>query len=121
MTPSADPAGHHDRQRLPEPPVAAADTSPQKALAEQSARAATEARAAFERAEEAARAARALAGEARIVAARAARPDLENSERLTYERGARAMSARSSTASGRGWASRNWAMANARPATGVKT
>ena len=70
------------------PPVAAPDTSPQKALAEQSTRAATEARAAFERAEEAARAARALAGEARIVAARAARPDLENSERLTYDGGA---------------------------------
>jgi hypothetical protein len=41
-----------------------------------------------ERAEEAARAARAMAGEARIVAARAARPDLENSERLTYSGGA---------------------------------
>jgi hypothetical protein len=41
-----------------------------------------------ERAEEAARAARAMAGEARIVAARAARPDLENSERLTYGGGA---------------------------------
>jgi serine/threonine protein kinase len=65
------------------PPVAASDAAPQKALAEQATRAATEARAMFERAEEAARAARALAGEARIVAARAARPDLENSERLT--------------------------------------
>ena len=70
------------------PPVAAADTSPQKALADQATRAATEARAAFERAEEAARAARAMAGEARIVAARAARPDLENGERLSYSGGA---------------------------------
>ena len=70
------------------PPVAAADTSPQKALVDQAQRAATEARAMYERAEEAARAARAMAGEARIVAARAARPDLENSERLTYDGGA---------------------------------
>jgi hypothetical protein len=69
-------------------PVAAPDTSAQKALGEQATRAATEARAAFERAEEAARAARAMAGEARIVAARAARPDLENSERLSYSGGA---------------------------------
>ena len=72
----------------PRPPVAAPDTSAHKALTEQATRAATEARAAFERAEEAARAARAMAGEARIVAARAARPDLENSERLTYDGGA---------------------------------
>ncbi|TBR28903.1 MAG: hypothetical protein EPO10_10680, partial [Reyranella sp.] len=70
------------------PPVVAPDTSPQKALVDQAQRAATEARAMFERAEEAARAARAMAGEARIVAARAARPDLENSERLTYDGGA---------------------------------
>lgn len=82
----------------PEPPTptpaplqrqaAAPDMSAQKALAEQAQRAATEARTVFERADEAARAARAMAGEARIVAARAARPDLENSERLTYDGGA---------------------------------
>ena len=70
------------------PPAAAPDTSAQKALTDQAQRAATEARAMAERAEEAARAARAMAGEARIVAARAARPDLENSERLTYDGGA---------------------------------
>ncbi len=70
------------------PPVTAPDTSAQKALIEQAQRAAMEARAMAERAEEAARAARAMAGEARIVAARAARPDLENSERLTYGGGA---------------------------------
>jgi serine/threonine protein kinase len=70
------------------PPVAAPNPSPQKALADQALRAATEAKAMFERAEEAARAARAMAGEARIVAARAARPDLENSERLSYAGGA---------------------------------
>ncbi|MBX9944772.1 MAG: hypothetical protein K2Y40_11885, partial [Reyranella sp.] len=34
------------------------------------------------------RAARSMAGEARIVAARAARPDLENAERLSYDGGA---------------------------------
>ncbi|MDO8976574.1 protein kinase [Reyranella sp.] len=70
------------------PPVTAPDTSAQKALTDQAQRAATEARTMAERAEEAARAARAMAGEARIVAARAARPDLENSERLTYGGGA---------------------------------
>jgi serine/threonine protein kinase len=70
------------------PPVTAPDTSAQKALTDQAQRAATDARAMAERAEEAARAARAMAGEARIVAARAARPDLENSERLTYGGGA---------------------------------
>jgi serine/threonine protein kinase len=70
------------------PPVAPPDRSAEKALTDQAQRAASEARAMAERAEEAARAARALAGEARIVAARAARPDLENSERLTYDGGA---------------------------------
>lgn len=78
-TPAPVPA-----QRSP----AAPDNSAQKALAEQAQRAATEARAMFERADEAARAARAMAGEARIVAARAARPDLESGERLTYDGGA---------------------------------
>jgi len=68
----------------PRPPAAAPETSAQKALSDQAQRAAAEARSMFERAEEAARAARAMAGEARIVAARAARPDLENGERLTY-------------------------------------
>lgn len=42
----------------------------------------------LERADDAARTARSMAGEARIVAARAARPDLEKSERLSYEAGA---------------------------------
>ncbi|WP_425068966.1 protein kinase domain-containing protein [Reyranella sp.] len=82
------PAATTPAQAPPKPPVTAPGTSPQKALADQAARAATEARAVFDRAEEAARAARAMAGEARIVAARAARPDLENSERLTYGSGA---------------------------------
>ena len=42
----------------------------------------------LDRADEASKAARAMAGEARIVAARAARPDLENAERLSYDGGA---------------------------------
>lgn len=70
------------------PPATASETPAQKALADQAQRAATEARGVYERADEAARAARAMAGEARIVAARAARPDLENSERITYDGGA---------------------------------
>ena len=73
---------------VPAPRQSAAETSAQRTLAEGAQRAAAEARAAFERADEAARAARAMAGEARIVAARAARPDLENGERLTYDGGA---------------------------------
>ena len=72
----------------PQPPPAASESTAQKALVDQAQRAAGEARAMVERAEEAARAARAMAGEARIVAARAGRPDLENSERLTYGGGA---------------------------------
>lgn len=74
------------------PPVAAPpvvpDQSAQKTLIDQAQRAATEARAMFDRADEASKAARAMAGEARIVAARAARPDLENAERLSYDGGA---------------------------------
>ena len=82
------PAATTPAQAPPKPPVPAPGTSAQKARADQATRAATEARAVFDRAEEAARAARAMAGEARIVAARAALPDLENSERLTYGSGA---------------------------------
>lgn len=69
-------------------PPAAPETESQKQLIEQAGRAAKDARAAFDQADEAAKAARAMAGEARIVAARAARPDLEGSERLSYDGGA---------------------------------
>lgn len=69
-------------------PPAAPETASQKQLIEQAGRAAKDARAAFDQADEAAKAARAMAGEARIVAARAARPDLEASERLSYDGGA---------------------------------
>jgi serine/threonine protein kinase len=72
----------------PAPPAPTQPSAAQKALAEQAQRAAAEARATFERADEVAKAARAMAGEARIVAARAARPDLENSERISYDGGA---------------------------------
>lgn len=69
-------------------PPAVPETASQKQLIEQAGRAAKDARAAFDQADEAAKAARAMAGEARIVAARAARPDLEGSERLSYDGGA---------------------------------
>jgi serine/threonine protein kinase len=68
------------------PPPAAPDTS--KAIIERAQRAAAEARLVLERADEASRTARSMAGEARIVAARAARPDLERAERLSYDPGA---------------------------------
>jgi hypothetical protein len=67
---------------------ASAPTPAQKELIERAQRAAKDARAIHDRAEEASKAARAMAGEARIVAARAARPDLENAERLSYDGGA---------------------------------
>ena len=70
------------------PPQAAPDTSARKALTDQAQRAATEARTLFDRADEASKGARSMLGEARIVAARAARPDLENAERLSYDGGA---------------------------------
>jgi serine/threonine protein kinase len=70
------------------PAPAAPDASAQKAIVDQAQRMAADARMVLERADEAARAARAMAGEARIVAARAGRPDLEKAERLSYEGGA---------------------------------
>jgi len=70
------------------PPQTAPDTSARKTLIEQAQRAAAEARAMLDRADEASKTARSMAGEARIVAARAARPDLENAERLSYDGGA---------------------------------
>ncbi len=66
----------------------APETAAQKALIEQATRAANEAKAVLEKAEEAAVSARAMAGEARIAAARAARPDLEGTFRVTYDDGA---------------------------------
>jgi hypothetical protein len=67
------------------PAPAPAPDAPKQALIDQAARAVLPARAVLERADEAARTARAMAGEARIVAARAARPDLQNAERLTND------------------------------------
>jgi serine/threonine protein kinase len=73
-----------------QPPPASPDTSAQraKAIIDQAQRAAADARAALARADEAAGTARAAAGEARILAARASRPDLERAERLSYDPGA---------------------------------
>ncbi|WP_421996134.1 protein kinase domain-containing protein [Reyranella sp.] len=61
--------------------------APKAGLAEQAEQAALAAKLVLEKAEEAARAARSMAGEARIVAARAASPDLAKAERLSYEGG----------------------------------
>jgi serine/threonine protein kinase len=72
----------------PSPPPVKPEAPSQQGMIEQARRAAMEARAVFERADEASRAARSMAGEARIVAARAATPDLENAERRTYDAGA---------------------------------
>ena len=72
----------------PAPSTDASTQAAQKELIEQAERAAAEARGVFERAQEAASAARTMAGEARIAAARASRPGLENSQRLTSDDGA---------------------------------
>ncbi len=69
-------------------PLAVHDQSARKTLIDQAERAATEARAKLDRADEVSKAARSMAGEARNVAARAARPDLANAERLSYDGGA---------------------------------
>ena len=75
------------QQAPPQVPIAPVKPA-QTALVEQAERAALSARAMLERADEAARTARSMAGEARIVAARAARPDLQHAERLSYDGGA---------------------------------
>jgi serine/threonine protein kinase len=72
----------------PKPPAPPPTTVAQKALVAEAERAAGEARAVFDKAKDASDAARTMAGEARIAAARAARPGLENSERLSYANGA---------------------------------
>jgi serine/threonine protein kinase len=73
----------------PAPAPAAPAVSPaQKQLEEQAQHAGARARAVFEKAKEASGAARTMAGEARIAAARAARPGLENAERITSDDGA---------------------------------
>ena len=69
-------------------PPAPTGSPAQKQLEEQARRAGTSARAVFEKAKEASNAARTMAGEARIAAARAARSGLENAERITADDGA---------------------------------
>jgi serine/threonine protein kinase len=96
--PSANPQAANPQATAPTPapapsaPVSRPNPQPeapkQTALIQQAERAALAARSVLERADEASRAARSMAGEARIVAARAARPDLQNAERLTYDDGA---------------------------------
>ena len=77
--PSASPAP------TPTPSVA---SPAQKQLEDQAQRAAAGARGVFDKARETTGAARTMAGEARIAAARAARPGLENAERMTSDDGA---------------------------------
>ena len=84
---SPAPAPATQPQATPPAPLAR-DASAQKALVDQAQRAAADARAVLERADEASRKARSMAGEARIVAARADRPDLERAERMSYDPGA---------------------------------
>ncbi len=88
LTPPAVSPTPVTAQPAPPPTTRPEPTAAQKELIDQAHRAALSAALVLERAEEAARAARSLAGEARIVAARAARPDLEKSERLSYDGGA---------------------------------
>jgi serine/threonine protein kinase len=82
----AKPGGETRSRNLPLPP--SQDSIAQKALVAAAERAAIDARAVFDKAKDASDAARTMAGEARIAAARAARPGLENSERLSYANGA---------------------------------
>jgi serine/threonine protein kinase len=73
----------------PGPTPSAPVVSPaQKQLQDQAQRAGASARAVYEKAKEASDAARTMAGEARIAAARAARSGLENAERITSDDGA---------------------------------
>ncbi|MBS0549679.1 MAG: hypothetical protein JSR24_18135, partial [Proteobacteria bacterium] len=66
----------------PPPPATPDPAAANKALIDQAQHAAEEARAVLEKANDATAAAKAMAGEARIVAARAAKSDLENAQRL---------------------------------------
>lgn len=84
-TPTAPPSTPASQSIPVSPPPVAAST--QKILIDQAQRAASEARGLFEQSKEAADAARTMAGEARIVAARAARPGLENAEKIGTDDG----------------------------------
>ncbi|MEI6202011.1 MAG: hypothetical protein WCP68_08680, partial [Enhydrobacter sp.] len=68
-------------------PAVAEPAQPDKDLLAQAQRAADDARAVFEKAKDAAAAARAMAGEAKIMAARAALATLENAQRITLDDG----------------------------------
>ena len=86
--PASQPAVTAAPSKAASAPSPSPDAVAQKAMLAEVQRAAVDARAVLERADEASRAALSMAGEARIVAARAARPDLEKGERLTYDGGA---------------------------------
>jgi serine/threonine protein kinase len=84
--PAAAPTALPPPSATPAPSLPAVSPT-QKALEEPAKRAGSDARAVFERAKEAADAARTMAGEARIAAARAARSGLENADRVTGDDG----------------------------------
>ncbi len=99
-TPSTPPAATPSRAPVPQTststststaatptPVASEPAQPDKDLLAQAQRAAEEARAVFDKAKDASAAARTMAGEARITAARAAQATLENAQRLTLDDG----------------------------------
>ncbi len=89
-TPQASPTPEPTSPSAPAPEPVPTPNPPavdNKALIEQAERAATEARAVMEKVKESDSAAVAMAGEARIAAARAARPGLENAERASADDG----------------------------------
>ena len=86
--PASQPAVPTAPSKAVSAPPPSSDAVAQKAMIAEAQRTAADARTVLERADEASRAALSMAGEARIVAARAARPSLEKVERLTYDGGA---------------------------------
>jgi serine/threonine protein kinase len=86
-TPIQPPSATPTPTPTPSPPAPVVSPA-QKQLEEQAQRAGASARAVFEKAKETSGAARTMAGEARIAAARAARSGLENAERITSDDGA---------------------------------
>ncbi|HTE37431.1 MAG TPA: protein kinase [Reyranella sp.] len=85
--PAPTPIQPHSATPVPTPSAPAVSPA-QKQLEDQAQRAGASARAVFEKAKEASDAARTMAGEARIAAARAAQSGLENAERITADDGA---------------------------------
>jgi hypothetical protein len=87
--PATPPAAKPPATSSPTPsPSPRSDSTNQQALIERARQAAVDARAVYERADEAAHTAVSMAGEAKIVAARAGNPSLERAEQRTYDGGA---------------------------------